>query len=67
MEDEKRVELCEDSLEQISGGTAVGLAKRQNSTSKVWCAKCKDYVEVSTAGSGGRTKCSRGKHYIDEL
>jgi len=67
MEKERRMELSEENLEQISGGSMVGIQKRSAGKSKVWCNTCKAYVEVAAAGSGGRTRCSKGSHYIDEL
>ena len=67
MENEKRMELSEESLKQISGGTTVGIQKRNTGKSKVYCTTCKTYVDVSVAGSGARTKCSNGNHYVDEL
>ncbi len=67
MEKERRMEISEEDMDQVSGGTALGIQNRNGGKSKIWCAVCKAYVEVGIAGSGGRTKCSKGNHYIDEL
>ena len=67
MEKGKQFELNEEELDQVSGGTTAGIQKRNTGKSKVWCSTCGTYVGVSVAGSGARTKCSNGNHYVDEL
>ncbi len=69
MEKMKRFELNEEELDQISGGTNIGIPKRnakKNAKSKVWCNTCGGYVDVGESDSGGRTKCIKD-HYVDEL
>ena len=65
MENTRKYELNEEELDQISGGTGVGIPKR-NAKSKVWSKKCGGYVGVGESDSGGRTKCINN-HYVDEL
>ena len=64
-----RIELNEDELFEVSGGTNVGIPGRNirgSGKSKVYCKKCNGYVDVAESDSGGRTKCIKG-HFVDEL